>query len=114
MSLQHFGGNDYWVTANGNFYTTGPGGNCTVATCPVVLSVYGYRPTLPGSATLIALYAICILIQTALGVRYRQWGFMIAMILGCLTEIFGYVGRILYYQNPWGQSGFIMQIGKSR
>lgn len=36
---------------------------------------------------------------------------MTAMLLGCVTEIIGYIGRILYYDNPWNDTGFIMQIG---
>lgn len=32
------------------------------------------------------------------------------MVLGCIDEILGYVGRILYWQNPWAKGGFIMQI----
>lgn len=111
MSTITYQGTDYWVV-NGTWYGFGPGMNCTISVCPVELSVYGYRPSLPGSATLIALYALCILIQIALGWRYKQWGFMVAMILGCITEIAGYSGRILLYENPWGQTGFLMQIGK--
>jgi hypothetical protein len=37
---------------------------------------------------------------------------MIAMLLGCVDEIIGYAGRIMYYNNPWGDAGFIIQIGK--
>ena len=104
---------EWWVLyPDGRAYTAGgDSANCTVSVCPVVLSVYGYRPSLPGSAALIALYSICALIQIAMGWRYKTWGFMSAMLLGCVDEIMGYVGRILYYQNPWAQPGFIMQIG---
>jgi len=35
---------------------------------------------------------------------------MAAMLLGCIDEILGYVGRILLWQNPWNHAGFIMQI----
>ncbi len=90
----------------------GDNANCTVSTCPIFLSVYGYRPSVPFSAALIALYALCIAVQLYLGIRYKKWGFMAAMVLGCQSEIIGYVGRILYYQNPWAQSGFIIQIGE--
>jgi len=97
---------------DGRYYVAGGDlSNCTIAVCPVELSVYGYRPTLPGSIALIALYGICALVQVVLGWRYKTWGFMVAMLLGCVDEILGYVGRILYYQNPWGETGFIMQIG---
>lgn len=101
-----------WTSPNGTAYTfAGHNANCTVSVCPVDLSVYGYRPSLPFTSALIGLYAIAVVIQLALGLRYKSWGFMSAMILGCLDEILGYVGRIILYQNPWNHSGFIMQIG---
>ncbi|KAG8529562.1 uncharacterized protein KY384_006199 [Bacidia gigantensis] len=101
----------YRNPTNGLIYAGGGDDvNCTLSVCPVELTVYGYRPTLPGSITLIVLYALCMMIQIGLGVRYRAWTYMSAMVLGCLDEILGYVGRILYYHNPWGQTGFIMQI----
>ena len=104
-----------YVGANGTWYVSGGDyENCTVSACPIELSVYGYRPSIPASSVLIALYAICMVIQTYLGVRYRKWGYMAAMLFGCVDEILGYVGRILYWQNPWGQTGFIMQIGERR
>jgi hypothetical protein len=91
----------------------GDGANCTVSACPIEMSVYGYRPSLPFSSTIIALYGLCMAAQIYLGIRYKKWSFMVAMILGCIGEIIGYVGRILYYQNPWAGPGFIIQIGKS-
>ena len=84
--------------------------DCTIDTCPIEDSVYGYRPSLAASGTLIALYAICMGIQVALGLRFKTWWFMVCMVIGCLVEILGYAGRILYWQDPWGQTGFIMQI----
>ena len=90
----------------------GDGANCTVAACPIEFSVYGYRPSLPFSSALIALYTLCMVVQIYLGARYKKWGFMVAVCLGCISEIIGYIGRILYWQNPWNQAGFIIQIGK--
>ena len=101
-----------YTTPNGTVYVlSGKDSNCTVSVCPVELSVYGYRPSIPASVTLIVLYTLCLVIQTILGVRYKQWGYFSAMALGCVDEILGYVGRILLYQNPFKQPGFIMQIG---
>lgn len=101
-----------YTAPNGKIYTAGgQSANCTLSVCPVEISVYGYRPSLPASSTLIALYAVCLAIQFFLGWRYKTWGFMAAMTLGCIDEILGYVGRILLWQNPWTHSGFIMQIG---
>ncbi|KIW18800.1 hypothetical protein PV08_03089 [Exophiala spinifera] len=96
---------------NGTTYLGGgSNANCTISVCPVELSIYGYRPSLPLSISLIALYGVCGFVQIALGWRYKTWGYMSAMLLGCIDEILGYVGRILMYKNPWNHGGFIMQI----
>lgn len=111
MSVESINNILYVFGPNGTVYTaSGNNANCTLSACPIETSIYGYRPTLPGSSAAIALYAIAILINIFLGVRHKTWGFMTAMLLGCVDEILGYVGRILYNQNPWGQTGFIMQI----
>ncbi|KIW84882.1 hypothetical protein Z517_00270 [Fonsecaea pedrosoi CBS 271.37] len=100
-----------FITPDGTVYIGGgDDANCTVSVCPIDMSVYGYRPSLGASGALIALYSLCIIAQVLLGWRYRAWGFMSLMVLGCVDEIIGYVGRILYWQNPWAQPGFIIQI----
>ena len=100
---------------NGTVYAaTGDHVNCTLTYCPVEASVYGYRASLPLSALLIALYGLCMVAQIALGVKFRTWGYMIAMVLGCIDEIIGYAGRIMMWENPWDHNGFIIQIGMSQ
>lgn len=102
-----------YQTPNGQIYNYGGDyQNCEVDVCPIELSIYGYRPSLPLSIVLIVLYALCMAAQVFLGVKHKTWSFMVAMLLGCITEIIGYVGRILYYYHPWTGSGFIIQIGK--
>lgn len=99
---------------NGSLYAAGGDHvNCTLSVCPVEASVYGYRASLPFSSLLIALYAICLVVQVVLGWHYKTWGYLSAMALGCLVEILGYVGRIIMWNNPWNNGGFIMQIGMS-
>ncbi|KAF2670790.1 RTA1-domain-containing protein [Microthyrium microscopicum] len=111
MSVTNINGNQAFQLPNGTFWlASGAYTNCTVAHCPVALSVYGYRPSLAASGVLIALYFICMIIQIVLGFRYKTWWFMGSMVFGCIDEILGYAGRILYWQNPWAQPGFIMQI----
>lgn len=99
QGIVHFAGGDF--------------SNCSLPECPVQLSVYGYRASLPLSAVLIALYGLCIAFQCYLGWRYKTWSFMVAMLLGCFVEILGYIGRIMIRENPWNRTGFIMQIGKN-
>lgn len=107
-------GDSAYTAPDGQLYVWGGDAvNCTLPACPVELSIYGYRASLPLSSVLIALYALCAIAQTYLGWRYKTWSFMAAMLLGCFTEALGYVGRILMWQNPWNDAGFTMQIGKS-
>lgn len=112
-NVEAIGDDLLFYNTNGLIYmAAGDNVNCTVSTCPIDLSTYGYRPSLPFSGTVIALYACCLITQLILGVRYKKWGFMAMTTLGCLDEIIGYVGRIMYYQNPWDGAGFIIQIGQ--
>lgn len=78
--------------------------------CPVEDSIYGYYPSVPANAFFLALFAICLGFNLLFGIRYKTWTYMLAMGLGCLAEVIGYVGRILLHNNPFGQVGFEMQI----
>jgi hypothetical protein len=111
MSVTSINGDLAFQLANGTFwYAGGNNSNCTIAHCPVALSVYGYRPSLAASGVLIGLYTTCMVIQIIAGLRYKTWWFMCCMVAGCIDEILGYAGRIMYWQNPWAKTGFIMQI----
>jgi hypothetical protein len=93
----------------------GPAANCVLDRtspyyCPLSWSVYGYLPALAASSTFIALYAIALAIHIYLGLRWRTWWFMGAMIFGCVCEVLGYGGRIMLYNNPFGFTGFMIQI----
>ena len=93
-----------------NFVIFGPDANCTLALCDVSMSVYQYRPSLPANAIFLALFALTGLIHMYLGFRWKSWWFAICMMIGCIVEVIGYVGRIQLYQNPWSFGGFLMQI----
>lgn len=93
------------------YWASGSDANCTISECPVELSIYGYRASLPFSITIISLYAIVAVVQSFLGWRYKTWSYLASMMLGCICEILGYVGRILLWVNPWKKTGFTMQIG---
>ncbi|KAG5982303.1 hypothetical protein E4U55_002075 [Claviceps digitariae] len=93
-----------------NLIAFGPDANCTLSTCPVSMSVYNYRPSLPANALFIALFATAMSMHIVLGVRWKSWGFMTFMILGCLVEIVGYAARLVLYNNPFSFLGFLIQI----
>ncbi len=88
----------------------GPKANCTLDLCPVEYSVYGYRPSLAANISFIALNALAGVIHMYLGVRWKQWWFMICMLVGIVNAILGYVGRVLMYYNPFNFSAFMLQI----
>ena len=90
----------------------GPDANCTLSTCPLSASVYEYRPTIPGNSVIIALFGISMIIHIIQGVMYRSWIYMTVIVLGCISELVGYGGRIMLNQNPYSFNGFLIQISK--
>jgi hypothetical protein len=94
----------------GDLITFGPHANCTLDLCPIEYSVYKYRPSVPANAIFVALFGFSIFVHVLLGIRWRQWSFMTLMIVGCLVEIAGYIGRLILYHNPFSFGGFMDQI----
>lgn len=88
----------------------GPDANCTLEICDIHYSLYRYRPNLAVNALFLALYGIAGLIHIFLGIRWRSYWFMTFMVLGCLSEIVGYIGRIMLYHNPFAFVPFMLQI----
>ncbi|KAF1357699.1 sphingoid long-chain base transporter RSB1 [Lizonia empirigonia] len=85
---------------------------CTSVTpyCPVEGTIYGYYPSIGWNGCFAGFFGLSLLVQTFLGVKYKTWTFMIAMCLGCVGEVIGYIGRILMWNNPFDEAGFQMQI----
>ncbi|KAF2654841.1 sphingoid long-chain base transporter RSB1 [Lophiostoma macrostomum CBS 122681] len=78
--------------------------------CPVSGSLYGYKPNLGANAFFIAVFALCLIAQLALGIRYKTWTYMVTLSLGCLGEAVGYAGRIMLHNNAFSSIGFQIQI----
>ena len=85
---------------------------CTNVTpeCPVEGTIYGYYPSIGWNSGFAGFFGFCLLVHVFLGIRYKTWTFMIAMSLGCIGEVIGYIGRILMWDNPFDEAGFQMQI----
>ncbi|KAK9364376.1 sphingoid long-chain base transporter RSB1 protein [Lipomyces kononenkoae] len=85
---------------------------CTTITpsCPVEATIYGYYPSLPANVFFAAAFCLYMVLNIAFAVRYRTVNYGIALILGCLIEVVGYIGRIMMHHNPWSQAGFDIQI----
>lgn len=92
----------------------GSDATCNLSNCPAAWSIYGYRPSLAANAVFVALFAIAAIVHLYLGFRWRTWGFTIPVIIGCITEIIGYIGRIMLWDNPFSFNGFMIQIGKTK
>ena len=93
-----------------NLIAYGPDANCTLALCDIKYSVYEYRPSPAANGVFIALFGLALLVHLVQGIRYREWSFMICMLLGCVDEMVGYGGRIMLYKDPFSFTGFLMQI----
>ncbi|GAO13164.1 hypothetical protein UVI_02025200 [Ustilaginoidea virens] len=88
----------------------GPKTKCTLDNCPVEWSIYGFQPSLAANIALLAIFAVIGIVHAYLGFRWRSWGFMVGMLLGCLSEAIGYIGRIMLHSNPFSFIGFMIQI----
>ncbi|KAJ4376409.1 hypothetical protein N0V83_001692 [Neocucurbitaria cava] len=78
--------------------------------CPVEGTLYGYYPSIGANAFFAAFFGLCLVVQLILGIRYKTWTYMIALGLGCLGELIGYIGRIMLWNNPFSSLGFQIQI----
>ncbi|KAK5167099.1 uncharacterized protein LTR77_007829 [Saxophila tyrrhenica] len=88
-----------------------PNANCTLSTCPVEASVYGYRPHLSATLVFLILFALSTLASLYQGARLRHtWFFTAAMLLGSLSETIGYIAKILLYLDPFSDTGFKMSV----
>jgi hypothetical protein len=78
--------------------------------CPVSGTTYGYYPNLGGNIFFACLFGTLFIPSVALGVRSRLWSYTVALSVGLLMEMAGYVGRILMNKNPWDDNAFETQI----
>lgn len=80
--------------------------------CPVEDTIYGYAPNLGGCAFYAIIFAACSLSQLYFTFRYwRLWkGYSILVLVGCLGECCGYVGRILLNKNVWDGAAMRIQL----
>ncbi|PMD45076.1 RTA1-domain-containing protein [Hyaloscypha variabilis F] len=83
---------------------------CTVKTCDLSLASFLYIPSLPGNAIYTAIFALYIAAQLFLGIKYKTWGYMTAMVLGLALEVFGYVARIMLHNDPFNNNDFLMYL----
>ncbi|KAI1089514.1 RTA1-domain-containing protein [Rostrohypoxylon terebratum] len=85
--------------------------DCNATICPYNQSFYQYRIDIVPNAVFLGMFSlslICFLVTYAF--TRRGAVFAIAMILGLLSEMIGYIGRIMSWENQWSENGFLIQI----
>ncbi|KAM0436719.1 hypothetical protein ACHAPT_002430 [Fusarium lateritium] len=98
---------NYSISPDDYFGSDSP---CTLENCKIEWSLYGFRPSLAANVVFIALFGVIGLVHAYLGFRWKSWGFMAGMLLGCLSEVVGYVGRVMMWDNPFSFNAFMIQI----
>ena len=83
---------------------------CTLDTCPVTDSIFYYRPSFAANVAFLSLFAFTSLLHLVQGIYTKKPAFCIAVCIGCVAEILGYVGRIISWNNPFSINGFLIQI----
>lgn len=63
--------------------------DCTLDTCPVTESLYGYLPNRAGTFIFIVLFAISFFAHIYQGIRSKSWTFMVGLGIGTLLEVVG-------------------------
>jgi hypothetical protein len=85
-------------------------GDCTPATCPVASGYLAYQPSLVGTAILLAGFAVLVPVQAFAGWRYKTPLFAVALVVGLLLAILGYVGKLLLRLDQARQSYFLLSL----
>jgi hypothetical protein len=83
---------------------------CTLALCDLTLAHVDYIPSVVGNTLFAVIFAGCFLVQLVLGIKYRAWGFMAATTIGMVTEVIGYIGRIMMHNNPFSKDNFLIYL----
>ncbi|KAI1771697.1 RTA1-domain-containing protein [Hypoxylon cercidicola] len=84
---------------------------CNNDICAFERSFYPYRIDLAPNAAFAALFGLSLLGFVGVYAYTRRGAmFLLAMALGLVSEILGYAGRIMSWQNQWTENGFLMQI----
>ncbi|KAI0908300.1 RTA1-domain-containing protein [Ustulina deusta] len=84
--------------------------DCTLDTCSVSESFYGYRPNLGIDIFFTIVYVAVIGHCLFIVIHKRKWlGYTISVLLGALLEFVGFVLRVYGYAQPFVRIGWIIQ-----
>lgn len=60
-----------------------------------------YIPSMAGNALFLGIFGAVLITQIWQGIKYKTWGYLVAMIGGTVLEIVGYYGRIGMNTDPF-------------
>ncbi|KAF4830328.1 Sphingoid long-chain base transporter RSB1 [Colletotrichum tropicale] len=89
---------------------------CTLTTCSVSTSPYGYRPSQEAPAIFIAISSVCLIANAATTVRASQTQqqkhsatvpFAMLVTLACALEVIGWADRLAGWSDPWAMYPFM-------
>ncbi|KAJ8130124.1 hypothetical protein O1611_g3507 [Lasiodiplodia mahajangana] len=84
--------------------------DCTLDTCSLSESYYGYRPNLGIDIFLAILYLAIICHCLFVAIKKRVWlGYTISTLIGAILEFVGYIARVYGYAQPFLRIGWIIQ-----
>lgn len=72
-----------------------------------------YAPNAAATYAYIAIFALFLICQIRLGLKYKAWFFTLGLICGLILEIIGYVGRIRLRSSPCELSNFLLFVTTS-
>jgi hypothetical protein len=77
---------------------------CTIETCSMEMSWFEYRPSLAANVAFTAIFGVSSILYAVQGFQSKKFiAFSVAMMLGCIGETLGYIGRILMWQDPFAE-----------
>lgn len=87
-----------------------PNQGCTKATCDATQSIYGYEPDLVATIIFLVVFTASGLAHLWQGFKTRTYFFSIAMAIGCLASVIGYIAKLLLHNDPFSDLGFKMSV----
>ncbi|KAL2823273.1 RTA1 like protein-domain-containing protein [Aspergillus cavernicola] len=80
---------------------------CTLETCPLDMASIEYVPLLWANILFMAIFGAAAVAQLGLGIYYKTWTFMVAIVIGLVGEVVGYYGRVELHNNIFDGDAFL-------
>lgn len=78
--------------------------------CTIEATIYGDYFTTGACIFFVVMYGLLAIAQLYLGWRSRAWSFSVWLLVGTLSELMGYAGRLVMSYNPWIYDAFCIQL----